>query len=468
MKVLKGKPTAALLALGGVIYVVLLAVALIWFHLSPDIVLALTLGGIAVPLFSLRPMVGIHAFLMTLYVENSFGENVLLMKAIGVMILVGWLLNVAIRRTIRLNLTPLIVVALLFVTWCGITTIFAEDSREAILRTFQFVQLAIAALMFSSVLDSTPKIRAVCVDIVVWTCVATLIAIGMYYLGITPIAMGFVHNRNLLALYINIAIVCAYVLYQAIQNPAGKIIVLSTFPIFFLGVALTLSRTGLITLVLTLVILWLRLARDRGVFAIGSTLAVLCAISFMLPDAFWKRADSILPAIERQEDTFGLRVKIWKVGLEMFRDHPITGVGAGNFLSSFSRYAHGHFLWRHLSPHNGFVGVASETGAVGLALFVLILWFAMATARRAIRAGAVAREQQVKYFAVVAEVSVLAQIVGCFSGDGESLKLLWIMFGIALSLDRMGREALERRAIASTTFRREPKPIDAPAWGLVR
>ncbi|SRR6266581_95829 len=468
MKVLKGKPTAALLALGGVIYVVLLAVALIWFHLSPDIVLALTLGGIAVPLFSLRPMVGIHAFLMTLYVENSFGENVLLMKAIGVMILVGWLLNVAIRRTIRLNLTPLIVVALLFVTWCGITTLFAEDSREAILRTFQFVQLAIAALMFSSVLDSTPKIRAVCVDIVVWTCVATLIAIGMYYLGITPIAMGFVYNRNLLALYINIAIVCAYVLYQAIQNPAGKIIVLSTFPIFFLGVALTLSRTGLITLVLTLVILWLRLAREKGVFAIGSTLAVLCAISFMLPDAFWKRADTIVPAIERQEDTFGLRVKIWKVGLKMFRDHPITGVGAGNFLLAFSRYAHGHFLWRHLSPHNGFVGISSETGAVGLALFVLILWFAMATARRAIRDGALANELQVKYFAVVAEVSILVQIVGCFSGDGEALKLLWIMFGIALSLDRMGREALQRRAFSSTALSRDPTPMDAPAWGLVR
>src|SRR2546428_7362230 len=140
MKVLKGKPAAALLILGGVIYVVLLSVALIWFHLPPEIVLALPLGGIAVPLFSLRPMIGVHVFLMTLYVENSFGENVLLMKAIGMMILVGWLLNVAIRRTARLNLTALTIVALLFVMWCGITTIFAEDSHEAFMRTFQFLR----------------------------------------------------------------------------------------------------------------------------------------------------------------------------------------------------------------------------------------------------------------------------------------------------------------------------------------
>src|SRR2546425_1003467 len=244
--------------------------------------------------------------------------------------------------------------------------------------------------MFSSVLDTTHKVRTIYAAIVTWTCLTTVIVIVMYYLGITRVAQGFMHNRNALAMHIIVAIICAYVLYQAARSPVGKAICLATFPVFFLGVALTLSRTGLVMLTLALLLVWTRMARERGFFVIGSTLAALCLVSFLLPETFWTRAESILPTIRDQADTFGLRIKIWKVGAEMVRDHPITGVGAGNFLGEFGRYAHGRFLWRHLSPHNAFVGMAAETGLVGLGLLILVLVFGLATARSAIRTGGLA------------------------------------------------------------------------------
>ena len=152
----------------------------------------------------------------------------------------------------------------------------------------------------------------------------------------------------------------------------------------------------------------------------------------------------------------------------MVRDHPVMGVGAGNFVQSFSRYQHGRFLWRHLSPHNAYVGMAAETGLVGLGLLILVLLLGMGTAQRAIRAGRAAEDPQVWLFAVVAEVTVFAHIVGCFTGDGESSKILWIMFGVALSLRRMSQDALERRQSASSALRKESIPLDAPAWGVVR
>jgi len=431
-------------------------------------VLFLTLGGIGVPLLCLRPMAGIHLFLMTLYVESSLTQDVLAMKAIGAAILVSWLLNVAVRRTVRLNFNALTISMALLVSWCGVTMLFAEDTHEALLRTFQFLQLAVAALMFGSVLDSVAKVRSVCAAIVLWTGISTIIALFMYYAGMTSVAQGLVLNRNALAMYVIVAIICAYVLYQASESPLLKAVYLSTFPIFFLGVALTLSRTGLIMLVLALLLVWFRLARERRFFVIGSTLAVLCLVSVFLPDVFWHRADTIVPAIERQQDTFGLRVRIWKVGLEMVRDHPITGVGAGNFLLAFGRYAHGRFLWRHLSPHNTFVGMAAETGLVGLSLLVLVLLFGMTTARGAMRLGGLAGNAGVRFFAVVAEVSIFTQVVGCFTGDGESLKILWVMFGMALSLKLLGRESMERLESVSSARRHEAIPVGAAAWAPVR
>jgi len=467
MKAVSGRP-AAILVLCGVIYLVLLAAGLVWFHMAPEMVLGLTLAGIGVPLLCIRPMVGVHLFVMTLYVENAIGENILVMKAIGAATLVSWLLNFAIRR--RLGLRPGVLMAAMaaLVFWCGVTSIFAQDPREALLRTFQFLQLMVAALMFSSVLDSVRRIHSVFVAIVLWSSIATLIAVSMYYLGITPVAQGLIRNRNGLAMYINIAIVCAYVLFQAARTPLSKLAYLSTFPIFFLGVALTLSRTGLIMLLLALALVWLRLAKERKFFVIGCTVLVLCVVGDFLPQDFWQRTDTIVPAIEHQQDTFGLRVRIWKVGLEMLKDHPITGVGAGNFLGAFSRYAHGRFLWRHLSPHNTFVGMAAETGWVGLILLILVLGLAMAEARTALRLGTIAENQGVRLFAVVAEVSIFAQIIGCFTGDGEVIKILWIMFGIAMSLRSRGLEAVAARKSTPAESPRKPIGMDAAAWAPVR
>ncbi len=469
MRTLSGRPAAATLFLASVGYLVFLVAALVWAHWSPEIVLGLTLGGIGVPLICLRPIVGVHLFVMTLYVESLFSENVLVMKAIGASILASWLLNVAVRRTTRLSLNLLIVAIALMVIWCGVTTIVARDAQEAISRTFQFAQLAVATLMFSSVLDTTAKIRSVYAAIVLWTCISTVIALVMYYVGMTPVASGLAHNRNALAMYIDFAIICSCVLYQVSESPAGKAIFLSIFPILFLGLALTLSRAGLIMLMLALLLVWFRLAREGRFFSvIGSTLAMVVLVSFLLPDAFWRRAGSIVPAIEHQEDTFGLRVKIWRVSLEIIKDHPIAGVGAGNFLMEFGRYAHGRFLWRHLSPHSSYVGMATETGLVGLGLFILVLLSGMGTARSAMRAGHLVGDSQVRLLAVVAEASIFAQIVGCFAGDGEVQKILWIMFGMALSLRRVGQDALARHPVSSSALRQQSAPVDGAAWGVVR
>src|SRR3989304_5970566 len=85
----------------------------------------------------------------------------------------------------------------------------------------------------------------------------------MYYLGMTPTASGLVGNRNLLATYINVAIVCAYLLHQETRDGARRIVLAACLPILFLGLALTFSRAGLIVLVFALVLVWYRAARQR-------------------------------------------------------------------------------------------------------------------------------------------------------------------------------------------------------------
>lgn len=68
----------------------------------------------------------------------------------------------------------------------------------------------------------------------------------------------------------------------------------------------------------------------------------------------------------------GGRLALWKVGLEMWRDYPIAGVGAGNFKTMYPAYADGK-VWGN--AHSLYVQTLAERGIIGL-LALMALFFA--------------------------------------------------------------------------------------------
>lgn len=80
----------------------------------------------------------------------------------------------------------------------------------------------------------------------------------------------------------------------------------------------------------------------------------------------------------------------WWIGLEMLKDHPVTGVGLGNYKINFVPYkaeflasprgaAYDWYIPRAAQAHNDYVQVAAELGALGiLALGFLIVVFPVA------------------------------------------------------------------------------------------
>lgn len=92
----------------------------------------------------------------------------------------------------------------------------------------------------------------------------------------------------------------------------------------------------------------------------------------------------------------GGRTMIWGVAVRMVADHPLTGVGAGNFTVRLHEYYGGDDLdfttlssdnW--IQPHDDFLWVAAEKGLPGLVIFVAIFLAAAAAIRTVIMAGGV-------------------------------------------------------------------------------
>jgi hypothetical protein len=86
------------------------------------------------------------------------------------------------------------------------------------------------------------------------------------------------------------------------------------------------------------------------------------------------------------------RLNAWKKSIEMFQDHPLLGVGAGNWKIELPHYGLSVFLpniqdgsiqWTH--AHNDFIEVLCETGIGGALAFLSVFLIAIFLAIRSVR-----------------------------------------------------------------------------------
>lgn len=72
-----------------------------------------------------------------------------------------------------------------------------------------------------------------------------------------------------------------------------------------------------------------------------------------------------------------VRPAVWHGGVEMFLEHPVTGVGVGNFPERIPAYLPARevfpILERNLDAHSIYIATLAETGLVGAVVFVLVL-----------------------------------------------------------------------------------------------
>ncbi len=80
------------------------------------------------------------------------------------------------------------------------------------------------------------------------------------------------------------------------------------------------------------------------------------------------------------------RLAHWIAGLRMFFDHPLTGVGIGNYPAVYSQYYVTIFVNSLGHAHNYYINIAAETGVIGLTAFLLFLLAIFVAGGSAVRA----------------------------------------------------------------------------------
>jgi O-antigen ligase len=148
---------------------------------------------------------------------------------------------------------------------------------------------------------------------------------------------------------------------------AGTIAALMMATVLF-----TKSRAGLLGLAAILVILVIEARKVRPGIGVIALVGMLAASPFM-PDWFWTRVGSIVNSEQDESGSRQARKDLMWMGWQTFLEHPITGVGAGQF----KNYNPPDRLEAWRETHNVLLQVAAELGVFGLLTFLYLIWLAV-------------------------------------------------------------------------------------------
>lgn len=212
------------------------------------------------------------------------------------------------------------------------------------------------------------------------------------------------------------------------------------------GIVLTFSRgaaVGFALVVLLMVVL--RYIRLRQLAVIAAALVVVLAVVPAYRERLsWLGSVTHLagtqPASDPNHDSGNLRSRATEVmaaGL-VFIDHPVLGVGPGMFPEHYREYAERvqySWLQGRVEPedreaHNLFAGIAAETGALGLGLFLAIVFVTLRGLRRA-RRLALGRDRELANVTTAFMLAVAAYLASGIFLQLSYQRYFWLLMALA-------------------------------------
>lgn len=285
-----------------------------------------------------------------------------------------------------------------FGLWLAITVARSTGNTPLELYfLFKFYELFIVFLFFSDIKHLRKGGR-----IMLWTYIGLLISqcfiawyqffmqksLGLYFFGESPIgqllpgvakivshettlvrAYGTFPHPNIFSAFLMIGI--ALIGWQILVSISRKRLVL-LYILLFMAITtliMTFSRAGWLGTVVSLTVMGVLYLIKNGINKRGIYFSIAVLVSLVINIAIFQQflitRTTITDAAVRE------RVFYNKMGVEMIKDHPLSGLGIGSSVLHMKQYA-GIDLkpWEIQPIHNYYLLTAAETGIVGFILLV--------------------------------------------------------------------------------------------------
>jgi O-antigen ligase len=220
------------------------------------------------------------------------------------------------------------------------------------------------------------------------------------------------------------------------------------------ALVLTFARSASITYAVTLLVFVVANRRHRlfPLWIMLGLIAVTAALP-LVPESYWERMGTLFDF--NADRTLWRRLSYNLIGLELAAEHPVFGVGPGNFPHY---YVGPEFRWypgRVLEPrqlHNSYLEVAVETGLVGLACFLAVMLSSLGMGVAAARRGAATLRPAASALAY----AFFAFLIASAFMPNEDNKFMWLLAGLCCAAGLLMRRSTAAEGAGEAPTPREP------------
>ena len=270
---------------------------------------------------------------------------------------------------------PLLKIVLLHIVVTVLTAMLTLKPDLLIGQAFDYFRLFCVFIVFAIFVDTPSKVRGVFTLVIVLTTIVAYQGIGLASTGVGLAGqdlywggrirwVGMYNGANVLCMLF--VITMAFVM-QFILGPWGwatRIFALAAGGLIVNGIYLTNSRGGFLAFACVVGLSFLLRHKEMLSRFSPKTLAAGALVIFLVLQV----APSRMESIADKEHSAAGRIDAWQEGIEMIKEHPLFGIGKGEWLNYHRRLA-----------HNTFVQMMGETGLVGLFFWLAMLYLMFRT-----------------------------------------------------------------------------------------
>ena len=226
-----------------------------------------------------------------------------------------------------------------------------------------------------------------------------------------------------------------------------RALLLGTSGLCMVGVFLTQSRGGVIALGVVFLLAVVFAGRARGQIlgvslVVASTAAIYLAI-LAPPHALGRLSDI------RGGGGTG-RTDLWAIATQVYKAHPILGIGLGNFTVVSANYAvltdtdlpRADVVVSQRAPvHNTYLEIAAELGTVGILLLLGLFGVVFEATRRGVQRAAQRGQKAFELMGRGLFVGAAGMLTAFFFLSAEYEKELWLTLGLLLAFANIARQS---------------------------
>lgn len=384
-------------------------------------------------------------------------SGITLVKLAGILVAVSWAGRMLTRRTalpFLLDEHPLLAFLVVgFAAWAGASMLWAEDVGQARATSVRLAQGGLLLFIVFSALCERRHFFWVLRAFVFAAVVSALIGLAGATAaedvgpGSETIRLaGGIGDPNELAAILVPAVTIAIGLAAVAASPLSRLALAAGTTILVLALFWTQSRGGLVAMAATLVIAPFLAGRARQrVLAVILSIGALAVIYFSLlaPPQQLERVTSF-------ESGGGTgRTDLWAIAIEMSRDRPLLGVGAGNFVIVEPRYATRDIdlqrvdliVDRPKGAHNTYLHELTELGLIGLVLLVLVFVACFRIGYQGIRALERAGMDDFGALGRAVAIGVVGMLAAFTFISAAHREQLWLLLGVLVAFGNVARRA---------------------------